>query len=122
MRRSGVRIPLPPEYSLLPRVPCAPLTVNDQCKFCFVIDPKRLRDEIEIYDAIERHKAQQRSDKIWAVGLLILVLHGLAHYWIFVRPKRLAALTPAQIQFRRKLWWTIAACGIAALYVVGLVT
>ena len=51
-----------------------------------MVDPQRLRDEIELRDAIDRHKARERENTIWAIGLFILVAHALIYWWILYDP------------------------------------
>jgi threonine/homoserine/homoserine lactone efflux protein len=84
-----------------------------------MIDPKRLEDEIEIHDAIERRKHEERAETIWAVGLFLLLISAIAHYWIFVRPERLARLTPQQIRNRRGAWILCAVLILIALLIFG---
>jgi hypothetical protein len=84
-----------------------------------MIDPQRLRDEIELRDAIDRHKARERENTIWAIGLFILVAHALIHWWIFVRPERIAHLTPPQLRRRRQCWFIVTVAVLIALYIYG---
>ncbi len=84
-----------------------------------MIDPERLHDEIELRDALDRHKARKREDTIWAIGLLALIIYAIIHWWVFVRPERIARLTPEQLHRRRRCWLIIATVALIALYILG---
>ena len=84
-----------------------------------MIDPQRLRDEIELQDALDQRRASQREERAWAIGICVLITHAFLHWWIFVRPERIARLTPAQLRNRRQVWLVVAAVTLITLYVYG---
>lgn len=83
------------------------------------MNQQRLQEEVELHREMDRRLARERQDAAWARGLLVLLIEAVAYYWLFVRPERLALLTPTQIRNRRCIYLVVVVAVVIGLAFVG---